>query len=68
METKQFTHLAELYGFRCYYNEDTQEIKGTNWFNDMMIDIFLWIASNTTINTTNVFEQEGFSVTIIKEL
>lgn len=61
METITYTHLAELYGFRCYYNVDTSELKGTNWFNDKMIDLFTWIA-------INVFDHEGFNVTLIRKL
>lgn len=57
----EFTHLAELYGFRCYYNIHTNEVQGTNWFNDYMIELFLYLA-------VHVFEHEGFRLKIIKEL
>lgn len=56
-----YTHLAELYGFRCWYNDDTGEIKGTNFFNDKMIDLFIWIDITFEIN-------DCFCVKIIKEL
>jgi len=38
-----YTHLAELYGFRCWFNEDTNEVRGTNWFNEQMISVMTWI-------------------------
>lgn len=60
MENK-YTHLAELYGFRCWYNDDTGEVKGTNWFSEKMIDIFIWIDITFEIN-------DGFYIKIIEEL
>lgn len=60
MENK-YTHLAELYGFRCWYNDETGEVKGTNWFNEKMIDIFIWIDITFQIN-------DGFYIKIIEEL
>ncbi|WP_282638084.1 hypothetical protein [Sphingobacterium thalpophilum] len=56
-----FTHLAELYGFRCWFNEDTNEVKGTNWFNDKMIDIMTWIDVKFEIN-------DGFYIKVIERL
>ena len=57
----EFTHLAKLYGFECYFNIDTNEVKGTNWFNDKMIDIFVWIETTFPVN-------DHFEVIIIREL
>lgn len=57
----KFTHLAELYGFRCYYNIDTHEVQGTNWFNVVMIDLFVWIDTTFLINN-------GFQIKIIRKL
>ena len=31
------THKVSLYGVRCYFNEDTAEICGTNWFFNLLI-------------------------------
>lgn len=56
-----YTHLAELYGFRCWFNEDTNEVKGTNWFNDKMIDLMTWIDVTFEIN-------DGFYFKIIEKL
>lgn len=61
MKDNKYTHLAELYGFRCYFNEYTSEVEGTNWFNDKFIDIFLWID-------LTFFENEYFEIKLIKEL
>lgn len=61
MEENQFTHIAELYGFKCYFNADTNEVKGTNWLNDQLIDLFIWLD-------TNFFENEYFAIKIISEL
>lgn len=58
----KYTHLAELYGFRCYFNIDTNEIEGTNWFNNKMIDLFIWL--DVEVLQFN----EYFEVKIIKEL
>lgn len=58
----KYTHLAELYGFRCYFNIDTNEVEGTNWFNDKMIELFIWL--DVEVLQFN----EYFEVKIIKEL
>lgn len=41
MNKKRFTHLAKMYGFNCYFNDETMEVKGTNLFNDLMIGLFI---------------------------
>lgn len=56
-----YTHLAEIYGVRCYYNIDTDQLEGTNWFNEKLIDIFLWFDLTFEIN-------DGFYIKLIKEL
>lgn len=58
---KRFTHLAELYGFRCWYNDETGEVKGTTWFNEKMIDIFIWIDTTFECN-------EEFRIKIIEKM
>lgn len=60
-QEKEYTHLAELYGFRCYFNDITNEVEGTNWFNDKMIEAFIWID-------INFFDNEYFAIKIIEEL
>jgi hypothetical protein len=57
----EYTHIAELYGFRCYFNENTNEVVGTNWFNDKMIDLCTWIEQNIGLN-------DGFYIKIIQKL
>ena len=60
--SKEYTHLAELYGFRCYFNVDTNDVIGTNWFNDKMIELFIWLD-------VEVLEfNDAFEIKIIKEL
>lgn len=56
-----FTHLVELYGFRCYFNEDTGDIMGTNWINELMIDFFIYMDQTFG-------ENEYFEIKIIKKL
>lgn len=56
-----YTHLAELYGFRCLFNEDTNEVKGINWFNEKMIDIFIWVDVTFEIS-------DGFYIKLIEKL
>ncbi len=58
---KGFTHIAEIYGFRCWYNENTGEIKGTNWLNDKLIDLFIWIDVKFEIN-------DEFAIKLIEEI
>ena len=41
MDKPRFTHLAKMYGFNCYFNHETMEVKGTNLFNDLMISLFI---------------------------
>jgi len=50
MQEPRFTHLAKIYGFNCYFNEHTMEVKGTNWFNEMMIELFIKIEQIKPIN------------------
>lgn len=61
MEENYYTHLAELYGFKCYYNIENNEVIGTNWFNDNLIDLFIWID-------TTFFSNEYFAIKIISKL
>ena len=56
-----YTHLAEIYGVRCYFNEYTNEMKGINWFNEKLIDFFIWLDTTFTFN-------DGFYIKIIKRL
>lgn len=58
---KSFTHLAEIYGFRCYYNVHTCEVKGTNWINEKMIDLLSWMD-------VKLFFNDGFEIVLIEEL
>ena len=58
---KGYTHLAELYGVRCWYNEDTNEVRGTNWFNEFLLDVF--ICFDTTFNIN-----DGFYIKLIEKL
>lgn len=56
-----FTHRAQLYGFNCWFNENTGDVQGTNWFNEKMIDIFIWVDINLTQN-------DEFKIKIIDKL
>lgn len=56
-----YTHLAELYGFKCYYNINTSAVKGTNWFNDLMIDTFIWLD-------LAFFDNEYFKIKLLEQL
>lgn len=60
---KGFTHLAELYGVRCYYNENTQEVKGVNWLNDTIIEFLVSLTEFMGISF-----YDGFPIKIIREL
>lgn len=50
MSSPRFTHRAKIYGFNCYFNENTMEVRGTNWFNELMIDLFVKIEQVKPIN------------------
>lgn len=58
---KQFTHKAQIYGFDCYFNEDNNEVQGTNWWNQKMIELFIWFDLNLTNN-------DAFNIKIIERL
>lgn len=56
-----YTHLAKLYGFKCYFNEHTGEIEGINWFTNLLIELFVWIDITFTSN-------ESFAIEIVEKL
>ncbi|MCJ8209387.1 hypothetical protein MUY27_06675 [Mucilaginibacter sp. RS28] len=56
-----FTHLAKIYGFECYYNDNTGDIEGTSWINQKLIELFVWIDVTFTNN-------EAFKIEIIQKL
>lgn len=58
---EKFTHLAKIYGIECYFNENTNELKGTNWFNNLLIDFFIWLDITFDFN-------EYFAIELIKKL
>jgi hypothetical protein len=61
MEDVKYTHIAKLYGFKCFFNDETMDVKGTNWFNEKMISFFIWLETIHTIN-------EGFIIQIIEPI
>ena len=58
---KSYTHIAKIYGFRCYFNEETGEVEGINWLNEKMIQLFIWIDLTFSDN-------EQFKIEIIEKL
>ncbi len=58
---EDYTHLAEIYGVRCYFNEDNNGVKGTNWINEKLIDFFVWFDTIFSMN-------DGFYIKLIKRL
>lgn len=60
-KTGRYTHLAKIYGIKCYYNVYAAKYKGTNWINDKMIKLLKYLDGNLT-------DYEYFSIKIIKEL
>lgn len=58
---KSYTHIAKIYGFKCYFNEDNGEVEGTNWLNEKMIELFVWIDLTFSDN-------EQFKIEIIEKL
>ena len=61
MKDKKYTHLAEMYGFRCYINIHTYDMEGTTVFNALMIRLCIWIEINIGVNGY-------FPIKLIKEL
>jgi hypothetical protein len=46
-----FTHHGKIYGFPVYITDDEDmNIQGTNWFNDKMVAIFVWLDTTFEIN------------------
>lgn len=41
----------------AYYNEETNELRGRNWFYDKLIDINIWID-------INIIELDGFPIIV----
>lgn len=39
---KEYTHIAEIYGFRCFFNIHTAEVKGIGWISDKLIKFCIW--------------------------
>lgn len=60
-----YTHIAKLYGIRCYYNIITFDVKGTNWLNRKLLDFCIWFD---TIATGGILYRDGFEVTLIEEI
>lgn len=58
---KPYTHIAKIYGFKCYFDEDTGEIEGVNWFTNKLIEIFVWLDVTFSSN-------EAFKIEIIEKL
>jgi hypothetical protein len=56
-----YTHIAKIYGFRCYFNEETGDVLGTSQLNTLLIDLCIWIDVNMTNN-------EVFKIEIIQKL
>jgi hypothetical protein len=58
---KTYTHIAKIYGFKCYFNEHTGEIEGVNWVENKLIELFVWIDVTFTSN-------EAFKIEILEKL
>ena len=56
-----FTHLAKIYGFECFFNENTGDVEGTTWFNQKMIEFFIWIDVTFTSN-------DAFKIKLLQKL
>lgn len=67
-KSRGYTHLVKFFGYRCWFNENTNEIEGVNWLNDKMIDLctFFFIFVYSVINQSP-FEQY-WKIEIIEEL
>ena len=59
-----FTHYAVFYGIPCYWNEETQELAGRNWFFDILI-VLLSSLHNVLIAP---FNDSGFPISIGGEI
>lgn len=57
-----FTHYAKFYSIPCYWNNDTNELKGRNWFYDFLLTIAVWIEFEFPTN------DNGFPVQLGKKL
>jgi len=56
MAQPRYTHIAKMYGFPCYFNDETMEVKGTNLINDLMIGLFIRIEQIKPINDNFVVQ------------
>ncbi|RQO79129.1 hypothetical protein DBR40_05260 [Pedobacter sp. KBW01] len=57
----KFTHIAKFYSIPCYFNEQTMDVKGTNFFYDKLIDIRIFIE--------DIFPSEdGYKIEVVKPI
>lgn len=59
---ERYTHLAKFYGIPCYFNENTDELDGRNWFYDKLLIIAIGIEMLFPSNPN------GFPIQITKEI
>lgn len=59
---KKYTHYAKFYGIPCYFNADTDELDGRNWFYEKLLLVAIWIESNFPSN------DYGFPIKITGEI
>lgn len=59
---EEFTHHAKFYGIPCYWNDETNNIKGKNFVFDIVLTIAVWIEFEFPTN------DDGFPVLIGKKL
>lgn len=62
LEKIEYTHYAKFYGVPTYYNINTHEIVGRNYFYSLLLDVAVWIDQKWPSNP------DGFPILLGKEL
>jgi len=66
----QPTHLVSFWGVRCYFNDETNDLWGINFFWDILIIPASWFQNAMAAITQFFFpwwEHEGFRFKVLKE-
>lgn len=61
------THKVSLYGIRCYFDEYSSTIWGTNWFWDLLLPIVVRIHIIFVYFIPAEDGDEGFPLRILEE-
>lgn len=59
---EEFTHNAKFYGIPCFWNNETNNLKGKNWLLDFLLTIAVWIEFKFPTS------EDGFPILLLDKL